>query len=181
MPWARFHERKNLNVKLCGTCLCRRQAWKWQCFEEVNIVPIPLSIADRWTSNFPFNCENRTNWKHFASCTICWIVSMHHKHDSFHPYTIAVNQTVHKVQSISQSGQWGRATRVAPPTSNFIGLIMDQILLTRTLEAWAYAFLCVWFCEWFGHITEILSANSRLCLVTMVILVRIHWLMFYCT
>lgn len=64
------------------------------CFEEANTVPIPLSIADRWSKNFPFNCENRTNRKHLASYTICWIVSMHQKHDSFHPCTIAVKWIV---------------------------------------------------------------------------------------
>ncbi len=96
-----FRERKNRNVKLCGICLCRRQAWKWQLLEEANIAPIPLSIADRWLRNFPFNCKNRTNPKHLASYTICHIVSMHHNRDSFHPHTIAVKRIVHLQNSIS--------------------------------------------------------------------------------
>lgn len=40
--------------------------------------------------------------------------------------------------------------------------IIQQILLELTLEAWACPLLCVQFCEWFGRIAEILSANSRI-------------------
>ncbi len=67
----------------------------------------------------------------------------------------ALNQIIkskHKYSRL-QSGRWGGATRVAPPTSNSIGLYGKSYWCRP-----ACAFLYIWF----SHITEILCANSRI-------------------